>query len=151
MENKDILLRPTAIFAFMRCLTPIICALLFLVLSYKLYAALIWFSLLSTIVALYRYLYVRSLTWCITAQIIRMRKGILFKRVDQVELYRVKDYIVTQPPMLQLFRLMNVILKSTDDENPVISMTGIPRSGLIDELRERVQEARKSNKIYELN
>lgn len=66
-------------------------------------------------------------------------------------MYRVKDYIVTQPPVLQLFRLMNVILKTTDPENPVIWMRGIPRSDLIDAIRERVQEARRLNKIYEIN
>lgn len=52
---------------------------------------------------------------------------------------------------MQLFRLMNVILKSTDNEDPVVCMTGIPRSDLIDELRGRVQQARKNNNIYEIN
>jgi hypothetical protein len=66
-------------------------------------------------------------------------------------MYRIKDYIITQPPVLQLFRLMNVTLKSTDRENPVIWLRGIPRSDLIDEIRGRVQEARKHNQIYEIN
>ena len=112
---------------------------------------MIWLSLVASVLALYRYFYIRRLTYLITTEYIRIRQGIFFKRIDQVELYRIKDYIVAQSPTMQLFRLMNVILKSTDNENPVVSMTGIPRSDLIDELRERVQQARKNNNIYEIN
>lgn len=151
MENKNIELRPTALFAFMKCLPLIILSALILFLSYRLCAAFIWLSLVASVLALYRYFYIRRLTYLITTEYIRISKGIIFKRVDQVELYRIKDYIVTQPPVMQLFRLMNVILKSTDNEDPVVCMTGIPRSDLIDELRGRVQQARKNNNIYEIN
>jgi hypothetical protein len=46
---------------------------------------------------------------------------------------------------------MDVTLKSTDPENPEIWMRGIPLSEIIETIRERVQEARKMNKIFELN
>jgi hypothetical protein len=46
---------------------------------------------------------------------------------------------------------MDVTLKSTDPENPVIWLRGIPLSDIIETIRERVQEARKINKIVELN
>lgn len=151
MENKNIQLRPTAIYAFMKCLPLISLAATFLFLSWKLSPSFIWFSFAATIITLYRYLYTRRLTYLITCDFIRISKGIFFKRVDQVELYRIKDYVITQPPVMQLFRLMNVILKSTDSENPVVTMTGIPRSDLIDEIRARVQEARKNDNIYEIN
>jgi hypothetical protein len=60
-------------------------------------------------------------------------------------------YIITQSFILQLFRLMYLTLKSTDPENPVIQFQGIPESTITDTIRDRVQEARKNNKIYELN
>lgn len=151
MENKDIQLRPTSIFAFIKILPVISLSVIFLYLSWQLSPLIIWFSLVATIVALYRYFYIRKLSYQITGEYIRITKGIFFKRIDQVELYRVKDYVITQPPIMQLFRLMNVTLKSTDNENPVIQMIGIPRSDLIDEIRERVQQARKNNQIYEIN
>jgi hypothetical protein len=53
--------------------------------------------------------------------------------------------------VLQAFRLMDLTLKSTDGENPVIWLRGIPESDITDTIRDRVQEARKHNKIYELN
>jgi membrane protein YdbS with pleckstrin-like domain len=151
MENTNIQLRPAATYAFMKCLPLILLSVLFLFLSWKLSPAIIWFSLAASIFVLYRYVYIRRLTYLVTSEYIRITNGILLKRVDQVELFRVKDYIIIQPPVLQLFGLMNVILKSTDGENPVVRLYGIPRSDLIDELRSRVQQARKNNNIYEIN
>lgn len=151
MENKNIQLRPTPIYAFMKCLSLMFLSAIFLFLSWKLAPTIIWFGFGTTIITLYRYFYICHLTYLVTSEYIRISKGIFFKRVDQVELYRVKDYVITQPPVMQLFRLMNVILKSTDSENPVVLMSGIPRSDLIDEIRARVQEARKNDNIYEIN
>ena len=62
-----------------------------------------------------------------------------------------KDYIVTQPLMRQIFNLTDLTLKSTDPENPVIWLRGIPQSDLIDTIRNYVQEARQHNRIYEIN
>jgi membrane protein YdbS with pleckstrin-like domain len=102
-------------------------------------------------IAWYRMLLLRNCQYLIGSEYIRISQGIFFKRTDQVELYRVKDYVVTQSFALQVFRLMNVILKSTDPENPIISLIGVPYSDLIEIIRERVQEARRVNKIVELN
>jgi hypothetical protein len=73
------------------------------------------------------------------------------KAISQVELYRIKDYILTRPFMLQLFRLMDLELRSTDPVNPIIWLRGIPYSDLIDTIRAHVQEARQHNRIYEIN
>ena len=87
----------------------------------------------------------------ITPEVVRITRGLFFKRTDQVEMYRIKDYIITQPFMLQVFHLMDLTLKSTDPENPVICLRGIPESDIIDTIRDHVQEARRHNRIYELN
>ena len=68
--------------------------------------------------AWYRFLYIRNSLYVITPEVIRISRGIFFKRVDMVEMYRVKHYIITQPFMLQVFHLMDLTLKSTDPENP---------------------------------
>ena len=60
-------------------------------------------------------------------------------------------YILTQPFILQLFKLMDLTLKTTDPENPVIWLRGIPLSDLVDTIRGHVQEARQHNRIYEIN
>ncbi|MEO6849043.1 MAG: PH domain-containing protein [Mucilaginibacter sp.] len=150
-QNDDILLKPAMLFAFLKTLPLIFLAITFLLLAWWLSPYFILFSLAVCGLAWYRLLYIRSFQYLITTEYIRLTRGIFFKRVDQVEMFRVKDYIITQSFILQLFRLMYLTLKSTDPENPVIQFQGIPESTITDTIRDRVQEARKNNKIYELN
>jgi uncharacterized membrane protein YdbT with pleckstrin-like domain len=150
-EPQVISIRPAAIFAFVHVLAFMLCSLGFLLLAWRYWPGLVWISLLSAIFGLYRFWFIRSVCYTITPEIIRIKRGIFFKRTDQVELYRVKDYILTQPFLLQVFGLMNLTLKSTDPENPVVWLRGIPASNLVDTLRGYVQQARLNNKIYEIN
>jgi len=144
-------IRPAATFAFFKVFPFLVCSAGFLFLAWRLWPALIFFSFTCLLLALYRYWYIRTIFYLITPEIIRIRRGICFKRTDQIELFRVKDYIQTQSVFQQLFRLMNLCLKSTDPINPIIWLRGIPASDLVDVLRERVQEARSHNQIVELN
>jgi uncharacterized membrane protein YdbT with pleckstrin-like domain len=150
-QNNDILLRPAMLFAFLKALPLILLAVTFLLLSWWLSPCFILFSLAVCGAAWYRLLYIRSFQYLITAEYIRITRGIFFKRIDQVEMFRVKDYIITQSFILQVFKLMHLTLKSTDPENPVIQLRGISESTITDTIRNRVQEARKNNNIYELN
>ena len=157
MENQEHLspdiieIRPAAIFAFIKIFPFILCAIGFLMLAWRFFPGLIWVSFGSLFMAIYRYLYIRQVRYLVTPEVIRISAGIFFKRIDQVELYRVKDYILTQSFLLQVFRLMDLTLKSTDPENPVIWLRGIPESDLVDTIREHVQSARQHNRIYEIN
>jgi len=138
-------------FAILRISPLVLLSLVFLLLAWYLSPYFLFFSIAVLGTAWYRLLYIRSFNYLITAEIIRLTRGIFFKRTDQLEMYRIKDYIITQSFMHQLFRLMNLTLKSTDPENPVIVLTGIPESGIVDIIRELVQDARKDNNIYEIN
>jgi len=149
--KPEIFLRPAMRFAVIRTLPLILVALLFLLLAWKLSPYFLFISLGILGAAWYRLLLIRSNCYVITSEVLRVRKGIFFKRTDQLEMYRIKDYIITQSFLLQIFRLMNITLKGTDPETPVIVMTGIPESDLIDTIREHVQKARKDNHIYEIN
>lgn len=139
------------LFSFLKALPLILLAITFLMLAWWLSPYFILFSLGVSGAAWYRLLYFRSFSYLITAEYIRITQGIFFKRTDQVEMFRVKDYIITQSFLLQVCRLMYLTLKSTDPENPVIQFRGIPESDITDTIRERVLSARKNNNIYELN
>ena len=151
MQTDDILLRPAFIFAFLKALPLTLLAVTFLLLAWWLSPYFIFLGLFICGAAWYRLLYIRNFQYLISKEYIRFSRGIFFKRVDQLEMYRIKDYIITQSFILQLFGLMNLTLKSTDPENPVISLTGIVESDITDKIRERVQKARHDNNIYELN
>jgi uncharacterized membrane protein YdbT with pleckstrin-like domain len=151
IPNNELLLRPAVSFAVLKILPRLLLSLLFLLLAWCLFPVFIFFSLAVLGTASYRLLYIRGISYLICPEVIRLTRGIFFKRTDQLEMYRVKDYIVTQPLPLRLCGLMNLTLKGTDPENPVICLKGIPESGLVDIIRNHVQEARKNNNIYEIN
>jgi uncharacterized membrane protein YdbT with pleckstrin-like domain len=151
MQPNEIILRPANLFAFIHVFPLILLAIVFLLLAWYLSPFFILFSLIVLAVVWYRFLLIRSRRYLIEPEFIRMTSGILFKRTEQVELYRVKDYTITQPFLHQLFRMMDLTLKTTDPGNPVIFLRGIPQSDIVDTIRERVQEARQHNKIYEIN
>jgi uncharacterized membrane protein YdbT with pleckstrin-like domain len=150
-QTNEILLKPAVTFAFLKTLPLILLASALLALAWWLTPCFVFFSLAAMAMAWYRFLFIRNSRYLINSEVIRVSRGIFFKRIDQVEMYRIKDYIITQPLMLQLFRLMDLTLKSTDPENPVLWLLGIPESDIIDTIRTCVQEARKHNKIYEIN
>lgn len=148
---NDIRLRPAMSFAVLKISHFVLLSLAFLVLAWYSSPYFVLFSLTVLGFAWYRLLWIRSHSYLIGAEIIRTSRGILFKRTDELEMYRIKDYAITRPPGLQLLGLMNVTLKSTDSETSVLQFTGIPRSDLIETIRERVRSARQHNNIFEIN
>lgn len=150
-HQDDIRIKPSVLFAFLKILPLLALALTFLFLACRLSPYFIVFGITVSGFAWYRVLFLRNCEYFIGKEYIRISRGIFFKRIDQVEMYRVKDYIITQSLVLQIFCLMDVTLKSTDPENPVIWMRGIPLSDIIEIIRERVQEARHVNNIVELS
>lgn len=144
-------LRPATIFAFIKVFPFIICTIGFLLLACRYWPGLLGLSLIAMVMACYRFMYIRHIRYKLTPEILRISRGIFFKRTDQVELYRLKDYVVTRSFVLQVFGLMDVELKGTDPENPVVWLRGIPFSDIVDTIRNHVQDARAVNKIYEIN
>jgi len=148
---QEIAIRPAAVFAFMQVTLFLMGSIALLLLACRFWPDLVWLSLLFAGMGFYRFCFIRKIRYVITPETIRISTGIFFKRTDYVELYRVKDYILTRPFLLQLFGLMNLTLKSTDSENPIVWLRGIPASDPVDTLRAYVQAARRDNKIFEIN
>ena len=150
-NSSEIIIRPAISFAVLKTLPLVLLSLVFLLLAWQYSPFFLFFSFGVLGAAWYRLLYIRSNRYIITSQVIHTSRGIFFKRTDQLEMYRVKDYVVTQSFLLQVLRLMNLTLKSTDAETPILFFAGIPESDLIDTIRDHVQQARKANNIYEIN
>ncbi|MET3981879.1 putative membrane protein YdbT with pleckstrin-like domain [Mucilaginibacter sp. UYP25] len=89
-QNAEILLRPAMLFAFLKAFPLLTLAIIFLLLAWWLSPYFIVFSLVVCGFAWYRLLYIRSFKYQVTADYILLTQGIFFKRIDQVELFRVK-------------------------------------------------------------
>jgi uncharacterized membrane protein YdbT with pleckstrin-like domain len=150
-SDTDIKLKPSPLFAFFKILPAILSAIAFAWVANRYFPNTIWLSLISILFGIYRYIFIRQVIYLVTPQYLRITKGLFLKQIDTVELFRIKDYTITEPLLFQLFKLMDVHLKTTDPENPVLWLRGIPQSDIIDTLRERVLESRQHNRIFEIN
>jgi uncharacterized membrane protein YdbT with pleckstrin-like domain len=150
-NSKNLTLKPTNIFAILK-ISPLLIGILPATwLAYHYQPLFILLSILLSLFALYRYIYIRRAIYLVTPEYIRITTGICFKRTDTVELFRVKDYIITQPPLLQILNLMDLQLKTTDPENPILWLRGIPQTNIIDTLRDRILNSRNKNHIIEIS
>ena len=149
--DRGIWIRPSSVFALIKVFWLLLVAVAMLLLGWRFLPALIWISLFAVICAGYRYLYIRRIYYIITDEYLEVRQGLLFKRIDTIELFRIKDYILLQPLLLQVFKLMDLQLKTTDPANGEVWLRGIPRFDIIEILRERVLKTRRNNGIYEIN
>jgi uncharacterized membrane protein YdbT with pleckstrin-like domain len=148
---ETIQIKPAVLFAFFKIVPFLIAAFGFLWLAWHYWPGLVWLAATSAAFAVYRYLFIRRITYTVTEEYLQISRGLLFRRIDTIELFRVKDYVLEQPLLLQILRLMDLQLITTDPLNRVVWLRGIPMSDLVEQLRERVLATRRFNRIYELN
>ena len=89
----------------------------------------------------------------ITTERLRITSGVLSKKVEELELYRVRDTSFLQPFILRLFRVGNLKLNTDDATTPTILLGGIPADqSLRDKLRKAVEACRdrKRTRVSEL-
>ncbi len=102
--------------------------------------------------ALYRWIDVRCLRYEITSERIRVTSGILSKRTNALELYRVKDYTLEAPFLYRLFKLGHIRLQTSDRSNPEMLLRAIPGARkLSDEIRLHVEKRRDQKRVREVD
>ena len=99
-----------------------------------------------------KWLEVESVQYELTNQRLRMRSGILNKKTQDMELYRVKDYAAIQPLALRAFGLSDILLESSDKSTPHVVLHAVKDAeALIDVIRENVEALRQRKGIREFN
>jgi uncharacterized membrane protein YdbT with pleckstrin-like domain len=73
-----------------------------------------------------RWLVTRATVYELTTQRLRKTTGILNKKLDELELYRVKDSTLEQPLLLRIFGLGNIAVVSSDASLPTLVMEAVP-------------------------
>jgi uncharacterized membrane protein YdbT with pleckstrin-like domain len=101
---------------------------------------------------LIRWWMTKSTTYELTTQRLRIRTGILNRRIDELELYRVKDYSVEQPFLLRMVGLGNLTMMTSDLSTPTLAMRAIPGvESVREQLRNAVQHERDRKRVRELD
>ena len=87
----------------------------------------------------------------ITLRRVETERGIITKRVESLELWRVLDVRYTQSIFDRLTGNGRVILESTDKSDPKLELHGLPNHRqAFEQLREAVQSARHTSRPMEL-
>ena len=74
-------------------------------------------------VILWKWLAVKNTKYELTTERLKTRYGVLNKKTDELELYRVRDYKFEQPFFLRLFSLGNIVLQTSDKSHPEVEET----------------------------
>lgn len=107
--------------------------------------------LTQSCIILERYLDMRYTRWLITDETLCKESGVLSRRKDYIELYRVIDYMEMQTFFQRIFGIKSVLIVSTDYFDRYRYIYGIPASlDLVKTIRDKVEHCKKMGRIYEI-
>jgi uncharacterized membrane protein YdbT with pleckstrin-like domain len=110
--------------------------------TYALCGVFLWL-VIPALVAVWRYLEQISTHYRVSSERITVSSGVLSKRIEETELYRVRDTRIEIPVFLRLFGLANLLIFSSDRSQAVTKLHAIPNAeNLRDQLRGLVEKRR---------
>lgn len=116
------------------------------------FCALTFFTIIPIFVALYFWFETKQTTYELTTDRVLMRKGIFYRRLDDLELYRVKDICLLEPVLLRVFKLSSIELVTSDLTFPDIILAGIENGiQLRETVRKLVLSAREKKQVREVD
>ena len=121
---------------------------------------------IMTCIMLYGCLYLHKLSYIITSEQLIIQHGVLIRKSDYIELYRVVDFSENRGIVEQLFGLKTVSIFSGDRSNPKLDIFSIfsgdrsnpkldifgikERIDVVGIIRERVEYNKQRKGIYEI-
>ena len=100
----------------------------------------------------WRYLMVRTQTFEMTNERLRISKGVINQEIDEVELYRVKDILLVRKWWMRMTGLGTIHLDTSDRSMPQIDIHAIRDSlELRESLRKKVEAMRDKKRVREMD
>ena len=114
--------------------------------------ALLCWLVVPVFYAIWKWLVLRNVRYELTTERLKIREGVLNKQLDELELYRVRDYKLDQPFLLRLFSLGNITLRTADTSQPVVVLRAI-RDGenVYEQIRKYVEECRIRKRVLPID
>lgn len=101
---------------------------------------------------IWRYLVVRTQIFELTSERLRITRGILNQRIDEIELYRVKDSLIVRPWWMRLTGLASIVIETSDRSMPQLTIPAIQGGAeLREQLRKQVELVRDRKRVRELD
>lgn len=117
----------------------------------------VWIAILITIAlpalyAMWVWIETRATNFELTTERIRERSGVFSRRLEEVELFRVKDTEVHQSLAQRIVRLGTVTLHTSDTTCPEFVLRSVPdHEELRNTIRKEVERLRKERKVREFD
>lgn len=101
---------------------------------------------------IWRWLLVRSQKFELTSERLRVTEGIFNQKIDEIELYRVKDIAMERPLWMRMTGLASVLLDTSDRSMPKLTLPAISNGvELREQLRKQVEEIRDKKRVREVD
>lgn len=95
------------------------------------------------------HLWRRSITFRVSNTVIEYEKGLLSKRIDVVQLWRVKDVTYKQSLVDRILSIAHIQVVTSDATNPNFDIVGMPASRkLFEQLRDSIEIQRQAKNVY---
>ncbi|WP_299578026.1 PH domain-containing protein [uncultured Sunxiuqinia sp.] len=113
---------------------------------------LVFWGIVTGANLVYHMLRIQSIRYEITAEELQFHSGILSRKHEYIELYRVKDFQVQRPLIYRIFGLGNLLIYTSDKTTPVLKMAAIrnPRT-IYKTLRDLVEQNRREKHVFEVD
>lgn len=103
-------------------------------------------------IAIWTAIKLKSTRYQLTTERLQITEGILSKRTELVELYRVKDLSLEKPFIYRMFSIGNIRLITSDHSNPNVMLEAVSRADkLIGVLRKHVEICRDRKRVQEID
>ncbi len=107
---------------------------------YALFALL----LIPVFIFLTKWSLLNFISYEITSERIKIIRGILSKRTDELELYRAKDTSLIEPFLYRMFGVGNIVIVTNDTSTPTLELQGLNNAQEIrEQLRTAIEECRQ--------
>ena len=134
----------------------LMCAVIAIVIVATAFYTRIWWISAGVVVPVVmwfaRWLVTRTTVYTLTNERLLIRRGILDRHQDNLELYRVRDYAICQPLLLRMIGLGSLNLITSDTLTPNVAIHAIGDvEGVREKLRQAVEAARDRKRVRQMD
>lgn len=107
---------------------------------------------LPAVYLIWRYLVVRTQVFELTSERLRLTRGVINQKIDEIELYRVKDSQMVRPWWMRLTGLASIVMETSDRTLPNLVIPAIHGGEQVRELlRKHVELERDRKRVREMD
>jgi hypothetical protein len=107
-----------------------------------------WISIIGIPVAIWKHLLLKSTRITLTNQRLKIRSGLLNKKMEEIELYRVKDWTHAEPLMQRMLGYGSVTVVSSDRTAPEVTYNWLKDAKeFAEKLRTAVETVRDRKRV----